>query len=250
MSRQRIGELLLGRGLISQAQLDQGLDAQRRTQRRLGVTLVELNFLSEEQLASALADVLRLARVDLTQVSVDWSAVHLLKPQFCEAKGLFPFGIESVGGRKQLVVAMSDPSDVQATEEIEFTTGLKVQTRVASLSGVRAAILRYYHRVKAPDPIPRTTPVHTQKPEAVRSKPAAAPAPPLPAASPPEAANPPKPASLDDNLDFLFGNERSSGDSAQRLDTLVRLLIRKGLLSEAEWLEALRERGPSGRGSR
>jgi len=153
MPKKRIGELLVERGAISAAQLEEGLSFHRQTGQRLGVALIQKGFLTEEQLAKVLADALGLWEVDLKRVQADWSAVHMLRARFCESNDLFPFSIETPrGGRKQLLVAMSDPLNLPAIEEIEFTTGLKVVPRVAPLSGIRAAILRHYHKVAAADP--------------------------------------------------------------------------------------------------
>lgn len=153
MARKRIGELLLERGHITRQQLEEGLLHHRATKQRLGVALIQKGFLSEDQLARALGEALGLEVVNLAETTVDWSAVHLLRARFCETHDLFPYALDTSRGRKQLVVAMSDPLNVPAVEEIEFTTGLKVLQRLAPLSQVRSAILRYYHKV-VPDDSP------------------------------------------------------------------------------------------------
>ncbi|NPC85287.1 general secretion pathway protein GspE, partial [Pyxidicoccus fallax] len=147
MARKRIGELLLEQRAISVAQLEAGLAAHRKSGQRLGATLVAQGAITEATLAGALSQALGLPQVDLSAVTPEWAAVHMLRARFCEQHELFPFALESTGGRRQLVVAMSDPLNVTAVEEIEFTTGLKVSPRVAALSSVRSAILRYYHKV-------------------------------------------------------------------------------------------------------
>ncbi len=151
MARKRLGELLLERGLVSPEQLEQGLAHHRATRQRLGVALIQKGFISEEDLAKALGTALSMEVVDLRTAQVDWSAVHLLRARFCETHDLFPYALEHTRGRKQVVVAMSDPLNVPAVEEIEFTTGLKVTQKLAPLSQVRAAILRYYHKVNPDD---------------------------------------------------------------------------------------------------
>ena len=258
MARKRIGDLLVGQGVVTLSQLEQALGAQKGTSRRLGETLVELGFLDEDQLASALADALQLPRVDLSQVTPDWGAVHLVPAQACESRSLFPFGFGAEDGKRILLLAMSDPSDAQAIQELETTTGMKVSPRVASLSGIQEAVKRYHHRAagepprRPPPGIPLTTPVGVRRPAA--PSPGQAPPPGIPLTTPVHArrpaasAEPTPPAapvrrgSVAEDLDFLFGNEPVKGDPAERLETLVRLLIRKGLLTEAEWLEALRTR--------
>jgi hypothetical protein len=150
-ARKRIGELLLERGVISVPQLEEGLALQRQTRQRLGVALIQKGFVTEEQLAQVLSNALSIPMVDLKGVTPEWSAIHMLRARFCESNDLFPFSLESSKGRKQLIVAMSDPLNLAAIEEIEFTTGLKCTVRMAPLSAIRAAILRYYHKVNPDD---------------------------------------------------------------------------------------------------
>ena len=144
MPRKRLGELLVERSLITPAQLSEGLSYQRQTGHRLGAALVALGFLSESLLCEALAHALGLKAVSLPPEDLDWEALHLLRGRFCEANDLFPLAVEGNGPRKQLVVAMADPLNIPAIEEIEFTTGMKVKPVIAPMSGIRASIRRYY----------------------------------------------------------------------------------------------------------
>ncbi|WP_163992074.1 general secretion pathway protein GspE [Pyxidicoccus caerfyrddinensis] len=218
MARKRIGELLLEQRAISVAQLEAGLAAHRKSGQRLGAALIAQGVITEATLAGALSQALGLPQVDLAAITPEWAAVHLLRARFCEQHDLFPIALESVGGRRQLVVAMSDPLNVTAVEEIEFTTGLKVSTRVAALSAVRSAILRYYHKVPvavangqgtaAPAPTPRA-PV-AARPSAVPARPAA----PVAKAPPPE----------EEEEDVIVGEELPPGETTQR--TSLAELIR------------------------
>lgn len=151
MARKRIGELLLERKAITEAQLEAALLQQQRTRLRLGAVLIAQGAITEKTLAHALSEALGVPVLDLGTRTPDWSAIHLLRVRFCEQHDLFPVALENVGGRRFLVVAMADPLDSAALQEMEFTTGLKVNPHVAALSAVRAAIQRYYHRV-APAP--------------------------------------------------------------------------------------------------
>lgn len=151
MARKRIGELLVERGAITPEQLEEGLAHHKQARVRLGVALIQKGFLSEEQLIQALGQALNIPQVDLKATQPEWSAIHMLRARFCEQHDLFPFALVPGQPRKQLLVALSDPLNVAALEEIEFTTGLKVAPRLATLSQVRAAILRYYHKVNPDD---------------------------------------------------------------------------------------------------
>lgn len=211
MARKRIGELLLEQRAISVAQLEAGLAAHRKSGQRLGATLIAQGAITEATLADALSQALGLPRVDLAATTPEWAAVHMLRARFCEQHDLFPVALESTGGRKQLVVAMSDPLNVTAVEEIEFTTGLKVSPRVAPLSTVRGAILRYYHKVPVASPA------------------ASRPAPARPAAKPVKAAPPvtrptAPPSAEDDDEEVIIGEELPPGEATQR--TSLAELIR------------------------
>jgi hypothetical protein len=147
MARKRIGELLLERKAITPEQLEAGLTHQKKTRQRLGVALIQLGFLTEDGLAQVLSAALNIPGVDLNSIQPEWAAIHMLRSRFCESHDLFPYALEQVKNRKLLLVAMSDPMDVPALEEIEFTTGLKVSPRVATLSAVRRAIMHYYLKI-------------------------------------------------------------------------------------------------------
>ncbi|MDP2273416.1 MAG: hypothetical protein Q8N23_02475 [Archangium sp.] len=246
MARKRIGELLLERGAITKDQLESGLGAQKRTRQRLGVTLIQQGVLSEIQLAQVLAQSLSLSTVDLSQVQVDWSAVHMLRARFCETHELFPFAIDGKGtANKRLLVAMSDPLNQPATEEIEFTTGLQVTAYVSTHSQVRAAILRYYHKASPAE-------------AAARAKPMVAPAPVEDDDAPmimgeeivsamnlmPEPAAPKKKGdSVSKDLDFLFGERADDETEVEKLErrfwALLRIMQRKGLISRDEFMAEL-----------
>ncbi|RKH61948.1 general secretion pathway protein GspE [Corallococcus aberystwythensis] len=202
MARKRIGELLVERGAISPAQLEAGLAAQRQTRQRLGVTLIGQGAITEATLAQALSEALEMPQVDLAAITPDWAAVHFLRARFCEQHDLFPYALETVGGRRQLVVAMADPLNITAIEEIEFTSGMKVSGRVTALSAVRGAILRYYHKVP------------------VATGPRAAPARPPARAAPPPA----RPAVVDDDEEVIVGEELPAAEKTQRtsLADLIR----------------------------
>lgn len=266
MARKRIGELLLERGYITQAQLEEGLAHQRQTRQRLGVALVQKGFIAESQLAKALSEATGFREVDLNTLQPEWAAIHTLRATFCEANDLFPYGMETApDGKKRLLVAMSDPLNLPALEEIEFTTGLKVSARIAPLTAVRAAILRYYHR-KGPDgqPVPPPAPAAPEK--------AAAPPPPqedeeiiegevlddeptgrtklanlMKAREERERSRRSKrpqtvTESLSEDLDYLLGM-RDQSDPVEELErkfwALMRLMAKKGLLTNEEFAREL-----------
>jgi hypothetical protein len=213
MARKRIGETLLERGAITPEQLEAALVAQRQNpQQRVGSILVSQGAISEPMLVQALSEALGTPVVDLTTVSVDWAAVHLVRSRFCEQHEVFPYALENVGGRRHLVVAMADPLNQTALDELEFTTGLKVSPRVAALSEVRAAILRYHHKV-TPGPAPGAAKPPVLPPRLPRST-----------ASRP-AIQAKASAAQDDDEEVLIGEELPPAEKTDR--TSLAELIRK-----------------------
>lgn len=241
MARKRIGELLQERGVISKEQLELGLAAQKRTRQRLGVTLLQQGVLTEIQLAQALAQSLSLSTVDLSQVQVDWSAVHMLRTRFCETHELFPFAIDGKGtANKRLLVAMSDPLNQPASEEIEFTTGLQVTPYVSTHSQVRAAILRYYHKASPAEAVarfkppvaPPRAPVVEEDDGPIMGEEIVS------EASSPAAKK--KSGSVAKDLGFLFGERPDDESELEKMErrfwALLRIMQRKGLLTRDEFL--------------
>jgi len=261
MARKRIGELLVEAGAITREQLDAGLAAQAQTRKKLGLTLVEQGTLSEAQLAHVLAASLSLKVVDLRATPVDWSAVHMLRARFCESHELFPYGIEGKGtAQKTLLIAMSDPLNMSAQEEVAFTTGLKVRSVVATYGQVREAILKYYHKITLddgdkmtvvdrggaardvgdarPPPPPADDEPAVVMGEEIKSGPS--PVPPPPAASGKKQS---LGAAVSKDLDFLFGGEAEDSESIEKLErhfwALMRLLAKKGVLTRDEFFKEL-----------
>ncbi|ADO68797.1 general secretion pathway protein GspE [Stigmatella aurantiaca] len=238
MERKRIGEILLQRGAISPVQLEEGLKAQRQTQQRLGTTLVAQGAITEATLVQALSEALGLPVVDLEAIAPDWAAVHLVRARFCEQHELFPFALENRGGRRYLVVAMTDPLHGPALEEIEFTTGLKVSPRVAARSAVRAAILRYYHKGAAPS-APSARPASPAGKEAARG----------PASRPASASRPAQsPTSReDDDEEVIVGEELSAAEKTQRT-SLADLITEREQQRRKKGAKAQKRPAPGGSG--
>ncbi len=232
MARRRLGEVLLARGAITKAQLDDALQYARRTRQRLGGALVQKGHLTEEALVNALSESLGLAAVDLERVFVDWNAVQLLSAQVCEAYGLFPYAVEALHGRRQLLLAMVDPLNLSAVEEVEFTAGLPVSARLAPLAAVHAAILRHYHQVNIPAEAPEDEVIEGEEMAPPPAPPRIAPVAALSAQGQVHREDYP-PDFLDDGL--------SDEIWRRRFWALVRLLVQKGVVTQAEVTRALRE---------
>ncbi|MCU1591081.1 MAG: Type secretion system protein GspE [Frankiales bacterium] len=135
----QLGDILLEGGHVTREQLANAVEEQRRLGRSLGRVLVDLGMLSEGQLVAALATQIGLKFVDLSDYPVDGSAVAKVPDAVCRRHNALPIGYED----GKLVVAMADPANVFAVDDIRSMTGMEVKAVVATKADVLAAINRY-----------------------------------------------------------------------------------------------------------
>jgi type IV pilus assembly protein PilB len=140
----QLGDILLEGGLVTHDQLQGAIVEQQKLGRSLGRVLVDLGVLTESQLVAALATQIGMKFVDLTEYPVDGSAVGKISDVVCRRHTALPIGYED--GR--LVVAMADPANVFALDDIRSLTGLEVRPVVATRPDVVAAINKF-HRGEA-----------------------------------------------------------------------------------------------------
>ncbi len=138
-TRERLGELLVHAGLITDAQLEAALDVQAESGGKIGEVLVRELLVTEDQIAAALADQKGLEHVNLASIPIDRQAALMLPLRMVRRRHVIPIAV--LGDR--LTLAMADPLDVEAVDEAELTTGLKVDVVVAAASQVRFAIEKY-----------------------------------------------------------------------------------------------------------
>jgi type IV pilus assembly protein PilB len=138
----RLGEMLIEAKLITQEQLANAIAEQKRTGRLLGATLIGMGLVTEQNLLQVLKDQLGLQLVDLAMTSVDEQALGRIKEELAKKYGALPIEIE---GRSTLVVAMADPLNVAALEDLRFHSGMFIRPVLALPSSIFEAIDRYYH---------------------------------------------------------------------------------------------------------
>jgi type IV pilus assembly protein PilB len=137
----QLAEILLADGLVDEGQLNAAYDEHQRVGRSLGRVLVDQGILSESQLVSALATQIGLPFVDLQEFQVDGSATGRVSGAVCRRHTALPIGYDDEG---KLLVAMADPGNVFALDDMRSLSGCDVRPVVATRSDVLAAIDRYY----------------------------------------------------------------------------------------------------------
>jgi type IV pilus assembly protein PilB len=141
----RLGEILLREGLITQDQLKKALLEQKNTGMRLGYTLVKLGLVEETEISKMLARQYRMPAVDLSRFEVDAKILKLLPGDVAVKHTVLPLKREG----RTLTVAIADPNNVTAIEDIKFITRCDVFPVIAGEYTLRNAIERYYQQSDA-----------------------------------------------------------------------------------------------------
>ncbi len=143
--RLRLGDMLVAAGLVTEAQVDEALAAQKGTGLRLGEMLVQLGYVTEGQMTQVLSNQLSIPWVNLYHVDFSRELLGLVPAAIAEKHCLVPVYVRHV--RRQgdtLYVAMEDPLNVPAMQDVADESGLPVKPMVASPTDIRNAIRVYY----------------------------------------------------------------------------------------------------------
>jgi type IV pilus assembly protein PilB len=136
----RLGELLVREKLISLTQLRQAQDEQKKTNTTLSYSLAKMGIISDHEITDFLSQQYRVETINLEEFDIDEEVVKLVPKDVCQRHGLIP--VSRAGS--SLIVAMSDPSNLHAVDDIKFLTGYNVEPVVAPITAIEKAVLRYY----------------------------------------------------------------------------------------------------------
>jgi type IV pilus assembly protein PilB len=142
MQSNRLGEILVKNNLISRDQLGSALEEQKLSggQLRLGSILINLKLITEEQLTSFLSKQYGVPSVNLTDYEIDSVVIKIIPAEVVQKYQLLP--VNRAGAT--LIIAVSDPSNLFAIEDIKFMTGYNIEMVVASERDIKASIDKYY----------------------------------------------------------------------------------------------------------
>jgi len=139
-SGERLGELLVRENLISMAQLQRAESDRRESGERLGYTLTKLGFVDETELTQFLSKTYGVPSINLDDFEVTKAVIELVPREVATRHLCLP--INRAGGT--LIIAMADPSNLTAIDDIKFLTGYTIEVVVASEVSIRDAIAKYY----------------------------------------------------------------------------------------------------------
>ncbi len=140
-SRLRLGELLKDMGLVTDEQIEAALARQKETRKRLGQLLVEENIVNQVDLSKALAKKFGVSFLDLSEVTIDAAAAGYMDEKLARRYAAVPVRFLD---DDSLVVAMVDPQNLQAIEDLRIITGFDIHPAIASEEDVFTAIARTY----------------------------------------------------------------------------------------------------------
>ncbi len=140
MKNDRLGELLLRHKLIDENQLAKAMEEQKVQGGRLGSNLIKLGFIKENELSTFLSRQYGVPSINLSEFEVDPSVIRLVPSEVAQKYQIVP--INRAGST--LIIAMSDPSNIFAIDDLKFMTGYNVEVVVAPEDSLRQAIDRYY----------------------------------------------------------------------------------------------------------
>jgi len=136
----RLGDRLVAEGLVTGEQLQRALVAQKGTRDKLGSLLVRMNYLTEDKLLSFLSRQYSVPSITLSQLDIDPEVIKLIPGQLAERLQVLP--VKRNGNA--LTLAMADPTNVLALDDVAFFTNLQIQPVVASEASIRQAIDHLY----------------------------------------------------------------------------------------------------------
>jgi type IV pilus assembly protein PilB len=137
---QRLGELLVREKLISLQQLRQAQEEQRRSGENLGFALAKLGYISDGEITNFLSSQYRVPAIDLATVEIDNGLTKIINQEVCERHKVVPISRSG----SSVTVAMADPTNLNAIDDVKFLTGFNVEVVVASESAIAEAIERIY----------------------------------------------------------------------------------------------------------
>lgn len=141
VERKKLGELLLEAKVINAAQLASAIAHQRQWGSRLGTALMEKGFVDEETLAKFLSQQRGMPSVVLGTMKIAPEILKKIPRELQEKHCLVPIGVEKVGNRETLVIAMADPSNLQSLDEVKFAIGGgRIKTVIAVEATIKKAI--------------------------------------------------------------------------------------------------------------
>lgn len=137
----RLGDILMNSGKISQKQLKEALEKQKEVKtKRLGEILIDYSYLKEEDILAALEEQLKIPSIDIGNYAINTKAIYLVSESIARKYNLIPIDVEN----NELTVAMSDPLNIFAIDDIKLITNMNIKIVLSTKSVIERAINKFY----------------------------------------------------------------------------------------------------------
>ena len=141
--KMRLGDILKVQGLINDEQLEKALSVQQTTKQRLGDILVELGFTTEMQISNALHAQLGVDVIELRGIKIPPDVISLVSGSILRKHKVLPVGFDERDSN-MLILAMADPLDMVAMDDIAIITNCRIEPRVAPVGAINSVLDRYF----------------------------------------------------------------------------------------------------------
>ncbi len=142
--KKKLGEMLIEKGLIDEMQLQSAIGRQKQWGGRFGSNLVKLGYISEITLLKFLGSQLKLPCADLSKIVFSKNVLALVPRDVARQFHIIPVDMKESGGKKVIFLAMSEPTNMLAIDEVAFLTGTPTKPVIATDSQIESALQKYY----------------------------------------------------------------------------------------------------------
>ena len=139
-NKRRLGDILIEAGKITNYDLNKALQSQKIMGKKLGEVLIELGILTEDEIIDAIEMQTGIKKINLNEIVFDRRVIKLIPQNLCEKYMLIPFGINE----NKIEVALSDPLNIYAVDDISISTGFEVQSFISNKADIYKFIQLYY----------------------------------------------------------------------------------------------------------
>jgi len=139
----RIGDILINQGVITNEQLETALQSQKKTKKRLGDVLIETGIITEQEIARSLNQQLGIDIADLRGIKIPPEVIGLVSGSILRKHKVLPIGFDEHDS-STLLLAMSDPLDIVAQDDIAIITNFRIEPRVSTVSDINSVLDKYF----------------------------------------------------------------------------------------------------------
>lgn len=158
MIKRKIGDILVEKGLVTNEQVATALALQKTNKRKLGIILVGLGYLTEEEIIQTLSEKFDYEVIDCSELVLDENLMNLLPKRMAEKEVIIPVELDG----KRLKIAVSDPLNLGAVDDLKFRTGLRIDIVLATETSIMAAVERNYGKSEQIWNLIKEIPTHSE----------------------------------------------------------------------------------------